>query len=265
MEFHELLMNLPGIDRFLIIMTFLLVILLLTYHNMHTRAQAEEELKDRLDTLRDSIDRKDNRIREIHHRVKNNLQMISSMIGLQAKECEDRKLKERMQKCQSRVHMIAVIHELLNDQSEQNAVRIRPYLQRLIQSSLQFLNGTLSGVEVNTEIDRIVTHPQTATSCGLIVNELLTNCFKHAFDGSEEGEICIRFERSNEHMDLSVEDNGSGFDAEDFRSSSRPGGQDIMQSLVDVDLNGEMDVQNTTDGTRVRITFPATDPAIRHN
>jgi two-component sensor histidine kinase len=264
MGIYDLLINLPGPDRFLVIMGFLLLITLLIYRNMKNRARAEEQLREQLEDLEQTASAKECRIHETHHRIKNNLQLISSMIGLQAAECREPDASERLKQCQARVHSIAMIHELLNDSSNGEKLDVKPYLERLVYRSKQFLNDQASGVDVHTEIDRITVDAETATSCGLIVSELMTNCFKHAFTDSDRGRIDVRCERVNGHVELSVEDNGGGFESADVVPSESLG-HEIVHSLVESDLDGDLDLQNTNNGANVEITFPAPDHAARRN
>lgn len=258
-------MNLPGPNRFLVLMSFLLLITLMTYRNMLNRAKAEEELKDEMEKLRGTIDSKNSRIREIHHRIKNNLQVLSSMVGMQATKSQNIDVKERMKQCQSRIQSIAMIHDLLNDSDNGEELDMKPYLEQLIYKSKQFLNQkSKEFVDINTDIDRITVDAETATSCGLVVSELLTNCFKHAFEGTDEDRIDIQFEQTNGHVELTVKDNGNGIAGGEL-DPSESFGHEIVHSIVESDLEGTVDMRNTDDGANVQITFPTPDLDVRRN
>jgi two-component sensor histidine kinase len=240
-------------------MSFLLVIMFLTYRNMRKRTQAELEMKQKLEDLRGALDQKNNRIEEIHHRVKNNLQMISSMIGLQASQCEEPELAERMRRCRSRVHNIAMIHDLLNESVDEDQLKIKPYLERLIYKSIQMNYGDREGVDVHTEIDSMSVDAETATSCALIISELLTNCFQHAFEEPNEGRVDVRYERDNGSITLGVSDDGAGFPASVLDGSVDTTGHDIVRSIAESELGGEVSFQNSDTGAQVRIRFPVAE------
>lgn len=256
MDLYEFLINLPGPNRFLVIMSFLMVIMFLTYRNMRQRTHAETEMKQKLDDMQDRLEHKNSRIEEIHHRVKNNLQMISSMIGLQVNECDDPKFTERMRRCRTRVHNIAMIHELLDESADSDQLKIKPYLERLIYKSIQMMKGDSGRMQVSTEIDSMMVDSQTATSCGLIISELLTNCVQHAFEASKEGSIDVRYERTNGSVTLSVSDSGVGFPDSILDGSTNTTGHDIVRSLAESDLNGDATFRNTEEGAEVRVSFP---------
>lgn len=247
----------PGPNRFLVIMAFLLVILYITYRNMKEREEGQNELKQQLDSLRETVEQKDIRIQEIHHRIKNNLQILSSLFAADAQRAEEINWKERLDQYKARVNSIAMVHNVLNESGKQEFLKLKPYLERVVHRSRQLLSDLTSGVEVNTDIDRMTVDRRMATTCGLLTNELMTNCYQHAFDNGEGARINIVLSRVNGHVKFVVEDNGSGGTKSMFEEESDAQGSDIVSSLVESHLKGDIELEPSEEGTKVQITFPA--------
>lgn len=247
----------PGPNRFLVIMAFLLLILYVTYRNMREREQGQEELKEELKSLRKVVDQKNLRINEIHHRTNNNLQVLSHMFEEDSHRVDEMDWEQRLETYKARVNSIGMIHDVLNESAGQEFVELKPYLERVVHKSSQLLSGLTSGVDVNTDIARMTIDCQMAMTCGLIANELMTNCYQHAFEHSEDARINIQLERVNGHVEFSVKDNGSGGAEATFDEGSNSLGADIVSSLVESQLQGDIELDDSVDGTKVQITFPA--------
>lgn len=151
-------------------------------------------------------------LNEVHHRVKNNLQVISSLLNLQATHTADPRLRAALGESQSRVRAMALTHQLLYERKDYSRIDLGEYLERLAQS----LSGTYHESRANVALTRVVPDErqfvdfERAISCGLVVNELVTNAFKHAFPDGRGGEIRIELQASADELALIVADDGAG-------------------------------------------------------
>ena len=193
-------------------------------------------------------------LKEIHHRVKNNLQIISSLLSLQNTKIRDRRALELLKESQDRIRTIALIHEKLYQSSDLARINFAEYIQNLSAYLLSCYAQIARKVELKIRADAIYLGIDQAIPCGLILNELLLNALKHAVHQQEKGKIQIRFARQNSRYVLHVEDDGPGFPRSfDPRNASTLGWQ-LIQTLTE-QLNGSYSIFSQN-GTRVMISFP---------
>lgn len=194
-------------------------------------------------------------LREIHHRVKNNLQVITSLLSLQANKVSDPKTRALLHESQNRVRAMAMVHETLYRSDDLRAVDCAEYLRALAGPLYQSYGLEPGAVELRIQVPpgmRISL--ETATPFGLIVNELITNALKHAFPGGRRGEIVVRLEALGERrFRLLVSDDGVGFPT--GRDPNRPEtlGLRLVQALTE-QLDGRVWVGRGS-GTRFEITL----------
>ncbi len=151
-------------------------------------------------------------LQEVHHRVKNNLQLISSLLNLQASQIQDLAARDTFLDAQGRVRSIALLHESLYQSDDLGRVDMREYVDKLVSTLGRTHGEALS--HIVSEVDRVFLSVDMAVPCGLIVNELVTNALKHAFRGNRDtarNEIRIEMRRMNDHVTISVVDNGRGY------------------------------------------------------
>jgi two-component sensor histidine kinase/CHASE2 domain-containing sensor protein len=205
-------------------------------------------------TLTDLVDEKNVLIKEIHHRVKNNLQIISSLLNLQANYIEDPVALHFFHESRSRVRSMALIHEKLYQSNDLAKVDFQDYLKTLTSGLQASFSGRSHPVQLRVEVDSIMLGVDSAVPCGLIVNELVTNCFKYAF-AERAGEIRVAMKRLPEsRLELTVSDDGVGFPKDlDFRNTESLGMQ-LVTALTD-QLEVNVELRNGT-GTTFEITFP---------
>ncbi|UCE17650.1 MAG: PAS domain S-box protein [Gemmatimonadota bacterium] len=202
-------------------------------------------------------------LREIHHRVKNNLQVVSSLLDLHKGEVADGGIFELLQKSQNRVKSMAIIHEQLYQSRSVSKINVSQYIRRLTNHLFQSYGVKTGTIEAKIDVTDILLDTDEAIPCGLILNELVSNSLKHAFPGDRTGEIFIGFHPQGEHqLTLTVRDNGIGFERDiDLRNIQSLGLQMVML-LVD-QLKGTLecnvfDSENGRDerGTEFIIRFP---------
>ena len=154
-------------------------------------------------------------LKEIHHRVKNNMQVISSLLQLQAQYIEDEPTLILFEESQTRIHSMALIHEQLYQSENLDRIDLLPYVENLVANLYQSFGCGNTSIQFNLNVDPIYLNIETAIPCGLIINELVSNSLKYAFTQSLAGEININFHEiiNSQQFHLSIQDNGSGFPA----------------------------------------------------
>ena len=160
---------------------------------------------------------------EIHHRVKNNLTIISSLLELQVNEFDDKEIKIPFQQSINRVHSIAKVHELMYDSNDMASVEIHEYLDRILPAVQQTLQGDKS-IDLRMDVPIFKLDMNQCIPLGLMFNELLTNSFKYAFTDVEEGVISISMHTFGQELRFVYEDNGQGFSKDNsFENSTNLG------------------------------------------
>ena len=195
-------------------------------------------------------------LKEIHHRVKNNLQVVASMLHLQAGYIKDREARTLFEESQKRVESMAILHEKLYKAEDLARIDFREYVVDL-SGNLMALNADKPGqIEMKLDIEGVILDVNNSIPCGLIINELVSNALAHAFPDGRKGEINISMNSSNDtRIRLSVTDNGTGFPEElDFRNTASLGMQ-LVNSLVS-QLEGTIELDRS-EGTAFRIEFQA--------
>lgn len=211
------------------------------------RKRAEEQIKA-------SLKEKEALLKEIHHRVKNNMQVISSLLSLQSEHIKDKEMLGMFKESQARIKSMALVHEILYQSEDFANIYFDKYIEALAQEVFQIYGVQAERVSLKIEAEDIPLGIDTAIPCGLIINELVSNALKHAFpDG--EGEIEIKFCKIDEHeAALLVKDNGIGIAEDvDFRKTESLGLQ-LVTLLVEEQLGGCI-VLDRSGGTEFCITF----------
>lgn len=213
------------------------------------------ELRREKDKLEQANARIATLIREIHHRVKNNLQVVASMLRLQSGTINDPGLLQVFAQSQSRVASMALIHEKLYKGDDLAQVDLSAYIKDLFAELVQ-LNKVKENIRYRTAIDPdLVLDLDTMVPLGLILNELITNSFKHAFKDGRQGFIDLRLHRAEgQRFDLYYSDNGEGMSNEARTTDKGTLGRSLIESLVE-QLSGFMSMDSDANGTRYHIRF----------
>lgn len=203
-----------------------------------------------------SLGEKELLLREIHHRVKNNMQIVSSLLRLQSRRQEDQATKDILDDSRSRISAMALIHESLYRPENLTGVSLRRYIQELALNLFSSYNIAPGRIVLVTDVEPISLNIETATPCGLIINELVTNSLKYAFPGERSGEVRISLKRlaDGERYQLRVADNGVGLPPDlDIRQTKSLGLQ-LVVNLAENQLLGEVAVE-AGPGTAFVVTF----------
>ncbi len=192
-------------------------------------------------------------IREIHHRVKNNLQTIASLLRLQSRRTHSKMAKKAFSDSISRVLSIAATHEILA-QNGVDDIELSMMLKKIVQNAN--VDNTESDKDITITVggDNIRHRSEMATSIALVVNELVQNSIKHAFTGKKEGKVDIILRKGKVFSCITIADNGIGFDMAQMEKASSLGMQ-IVQQLVRGNLGGSLNIETNEDGTTVVFDF----------
>jgi PAS domain S-box-containing protein len=203
--------------------------------------------------IRASLKEKDVLLKEIHHRVKNNMQIISSLIRLQSREVEDEKTRRIFDISQNRIKSIALVHETLYQSGDLSQIDFSRYIRRLTTHLLSIYCPRETALKLHLDTEEVLLDINRAIPCGLIINELVSNALKHAFPPDSPGEICVRLSEIKGVVTLIVKDCGKGFPKDvDFKTTDSLGLQ-IVNDLVK-QLEGDIRLEQE-EGTAFVITF----------
>ncbi|TGA99872.1 histidine kinase [Sporolactobacillus shoreae] len=191
-------------------------------------------------------------IREIHHRVKNNLQTIASILRLQSRRINSQEAKRAFDESIGRIMSIAATHEVLS-QNGIDDVDIKTILSKIRDNALRNIAQYNNRIDVRLVGDSFHVDSDKATSIAIVLNELLENSLQHAFRNKKEGYTEVIIKKGIMYSNISVIDNGQGFDVDLTRSNSL--GLDIVKSIVKDKLNGEINIESTEKGTKAAFYF----------
>lgn len=215
--------------------------------------ESKKELERTNAALQESLKEKEMLLREVHHRVKNNMQVISSLLALQTSYIKDRKVQEAFRDSQHRVKSMALVHEKLYRDESLEKVNVATYLHSLTQELFSSY-GVQERVALELEVEDFSLNVDAAIPLGLIINELVSNALKHAFPEGKKGEIRVRFRPLGEDVELVVSDNGVGIpESIDFRRTDSLG-LHLVTILVEDQLGGTIAL-NREGGTTFTIVF----------
>ncbi|MCZ7402759.1 MAG: PAS domain S-box protein [Candidatus Methanoperedens sp.] len=218
-----------------------------TIRDITERKHAEEQIKA-------SLKEKEILLKEIHHRVKNNMQVISSLLGLASINIKDEKYVEIFRDSQNRINSMALIHENLYRSKDLAKIDLNKYIRELANSLFQY-SKVAGRIELFLDIENVSLGIDLAIPCGLIINELITNSLKHAFPGDRNGEIKVSAHLNDENIvELIFSDNGVGIPSDiDFRNTHSLG-LHLITMLAEAQLHGKIDLDRSI-GTEFKISF----------
>lgn len=216
-------------------------------------ADITENKKNEL-VMSNSLKEKETLLAEIHHRVKNNLAVISSLFQLQILYSDDELVRSLLKESQYRLKSMALVHEKLYEGGDLSLVNFSQYITEVVDHIQCAYPVNSADVNVQFNLKDILLNIAQALPCALILNEVLTNCFKYAFVGRMVGTIVINFEEKGDYFLLEVIDDGIGFPANFSSAKVKSLGLTLIRTLTS-QLKGSVDI-SSKNGTRVVITFP---------
>lgn len=206
-------------------------LLLFSFFYFRKYKKIVQDLSNKNRLLDESVNDKQTLLQETHHRVKNNLQIIASLLNLQRKYTKDKKLTNALIDGRNRVKSMALIHQLLYQKKELKGINVRNYVENLMSSLFSSLKADMEHFNFINNVAPLNLHEDTLLAIGLIINEIVTNSIKYAFIGREHGELSITLEKKADRLFLSISDNGNGM-PDDFDINDKSSfGYSLITSL----------------------------------
>ena len=228
----------------------LLGIIIVTLYLYRNKQKTNTELEEKNKMISKALNEKEILLKEIHHRVKNNLQVISSLLNLQSKSIEDKKALEAIKEGRDRVKSMALIHQNLYQDDNLTGVDAKEYIDKLVHSLFVSYNIEPEKITLLTDIDPLQIDVDTIIPLGLILNELISNSLKYAFTERDTGKLEVKLKQLNENLLLEVNDDGKGL-PEGWNKKTSSLGYQLIQSFVQK-MKAELEVRNQN-GTKVRM------------
>jgi len=208
-----------------------------------TEAKIEAALKEK-ETL----------LQEIHHRVKNNMTVVSSLLQLHGNSVNNKEVQDALKESQGRIYAMSAVHEILHNTENLSEIDLSTYLRKLTNTLLQTYSLSPSKIQLKVEGDEVKLHIEKASPLGLTVNELISNALKYAFPMERKGEITINISKQDKQLLLIIKDDGIGVpDGFDWRNSDSLGLK-LVRTLVENQLDGSIDMESDK-GTKFIIKF----------
>jgi len=193
-----------------------------------------------LKELQSSLEEKEILLKEIHHRVKNNLALTISLIKLQQYKVEDNKTKNILKDIQERIYTMELLHRKLYESKNLNLISVKEYIENLVLD-IEKTYTNISGVKIEFDIDEIYCNIETVLPCALIINEITTNAFKYAFVNHESPMLSISVKKENESYEMCIKDNGSGIPSDIDIYKTNTLGLKLINSISKRQLRGELE------------------------
>ncbi|NLV26308.1 MAG: response regulator [Methanomicrobiales archaeon] len=244
-RFFDIFLNIAPVDPEKSISEIFLI-----YTDVTSRVKTEQQI---IASLRE----KELLFKEIHHRVKNNLQIISGILKLQSLRIDDPRAQEIIQECRNQVYSMASIHELLYNSKDIGKIRLEEYISKLVDHLKHEYEGVSTHLQFIVKTDpKIYLDIERCIPCGLILNELIMNAVKYAFDPDKEGEIRISFTQHEQSYHMQVADNGRGLPKDFDVRKSQSLGMELTSQLTH-QLRGKLTISSEK-GANFLVTFPIT-------
>ena len=213
----------------------------------------DSEVENRTIELSNSLKSKEILLKEIHHRVKNNLSLTINFIKLQKFRIQDLSTKEALSNIENRIYTMALLHTKLYESQSLDSINFKNYINQLVQDIKETFENN-DEIQISTQIDEILLDIDYAMPCGLIINEALINCFKYAFK-NKKGAINLSFKSIENSFILEIKDNGIGL-KKDFNLKNLDSlGLNLINSIATIQLSGILKIKQTK-GTHLIIEFP---------
>ena len=223
----------------------------LYYRLSRIRRKANAELEAKNEIIAQNLKEKETLLREIHHRVKNNLQVISSLLSLQSKYIDDPSALSAIKEGRDRVKSMALIHQNLYQEDDLTGIEVKEYFEKLVSSLFQSYNIAAERIQMEMQIEPLSLDVDTVIPLGLVANELISNALKHAFPNDRKGKITVQLTEKNEELLLAVKDTGVGLAPGNEKVFSENFGYKLIRTFQNK-LNARLDL-DTEEGTQVSL------------
>lgn len=194
-------------------------------------------------------------IKEIHHRVKNNLQTVASLLRIQARKSKYQETKDVLRDCINQILSISVVHEFLSQQN-QDSINIKVVAQNILDLMIKNMTDPELGLKVEFKGEDIILPSERANTICLVINEITQNAIEHAFVGAANARLTMSVYAQADNVVVELQDNGRGLPADFSPDKNDSMGLQIVKTLVEQDLKGSFSLLSSGEGTTARVVFP---------
>ena len=198
----------------------------------HFTEELEEQVKASTEELETSLDEKEMLLREVHHRVKNNFQIILSLLSLQSRDIGDERVARAIRESQNRIRAMAFIHEKMYTSADLARIDLEPYIKFLAGQSFTLFEVRPATISLALDVKNIFVDINTAIPLGLVINELVSNSLMHAFPKGRKGQIAISIHDDQTGLIMTYQDNGVGIPADFDWQTTESLGFKLIQLLI---------------------------------
>jgi two-component sensor histidine kinase len=241
---------------FSVLLVLILFILLINYKNKtklnRVLRDKNQEIKNRGLQLESALYEKSLMLKEMHHRVKNNLQLVQSLLRLQSAEISDTRVAIAFEESINRLTSMSLIHQNLYQQEKLKHIEFKSYLESLLEQLKGSFKNSEKQIKLELEAEELNLSIDNSVPVGLIVNELISNSFQHGFENKISGTIKVSIEKNESQVSLNVSDNGNGLN-QDFSLENKSFGTTLIKMLVE-QIQGKITFHNEN-GAHFNITF----------
>ena len=232
---------------------FLLTILGLTLYFLRLRYKLNNSLKEKNNLLNRTVEERNILLKEIHHRVKNNLQIISSLLNIQLRHVQNKEARNALSEGRNRVRSIALIHQNLYQGKNFKEINVKEYVESLLSNIQNTFHH--QEVTINSDVDDVLLEEEIMTKVGLIINEAVTNVYKHAFITLQKGTIIVRVNKQNGNLLIQIQDDGIGLPSEVDITKIDSLGLQLIRDFA-TRLKAEFSITSAHPGTLVQLKIP---------
>ncbi|RBQ27452.1 sensor histidine kinase [Arcobacter sp. CECT 9188] len=218
------------------------------------RVEIHKKIENMNLELQQSLNEKDVLLKEIHHRVKNNMEIISSLLAMQLRRAEDHKVKYILKQAKSRINTMALVHEFLYLGENLAYINLKDYIQKLVQDIKDLYISQNTELNVDLHIDKLIFSTNRCIQIGMIIHELCVNSLKYAFKEDRYNLLCIHIKKIEDKVNVKIRDNGEGLDNINSLYKSESIGMQLIHSIVENQLDGTIEFKNNK-GLEVNIIF----------
>jgi len=223
--------------------------------DMTIRLEYRNKITQMNQELQKSLEEKNILLKEIHHRVKNNMEIISSLLNMQKRRTDDKDMIYVLQQSRSRIHTMALVHEFLYLGENLAYINLPNYIKKLVDDIKELYISQNTKLEVDLHIDKLVFSTNRCIQIGMVLHELCVNALKYAFKEDRDNLLCIHIKTIDDNIYVRIRDNGDGLEDIDCLYKSDSIGMQLIHSIVEDQLDGTIEFKNNS-GLECNITFP---------
>ncbi|QKF74011.1 PAS sensor-containing two-component system histidine kinase [Aliarcobacter faecis] len=218
------------------------------------KQEINKKIKNMNLEIQRSLNEKEVLLKEIHHRVKNNMEIISSLLAMQLRRADDDKIKYILRQAKSRINTMALVHEFLYLGENLASINLQDYIKRLVQDIKELYISQNTKLEVDLHIDKIIFSTNRCIQIGMVIHELCVNSLKYAFKEDRDNLLCIHIKKIGDKINVKIRDNGEGLKNINSLYKSESIGMQLIHSIVENQLDGTLDFKNNR-GLECNIIF----------